>query len=69
MALALPDIPIIQISAALDSADDRTWITDHRGAHRVITVPRAVHDYDGAGTPLMAALDESLHWLLNAACE
>lgn len=58
------DLRMAVFHAGLDLLDDLAWSENQKLDLRRWTVPRAFHDFSGAGDAFLGALDEGMNWLL-----
>jgi len=64
LAPALAGIPVVQIAGEVDPLDDTDWLAALTSAtpHKLITIPDAPHDMDGAGPRFLSEFDQALQW-------
>ncbi len=67
----LHGLPVVQFSGALDVLDDTDWIhTLHAEVpHKLVTIPAASHDMNGASARFLSEFDMALQWSLDRRVE
>lgn len=67
LAPALHGIRIVQFAGELDPLDDTVWIksVDAATPHKIVEIPDAPHDMDGAGERFLSEFDMALQWMLD----
>lgn len=63
----LQGVCVAQFAAGLDPLDDSKWLDSlgPRTPHKLITIPDAVHDMNGACERFLAEFDMAIQWMLD----
>jgi hypothetical protein len=64
LAPGLSGLRVVQFAGGLDPLDDVDWLQSLVAPHRLIELPRTLHDMGGAGADFQARLDEGMQWTL-----
>lgn len=67
LAPALHGVRIAQFAGELDVLDDTDWIESMHAAtpHRLIKIPAATHDMNGASARFLSEFDMAIQWMLD----
>jgi pimeloyl-ACP methyl ester carboxylesterase len=67
LAPKLHGLRIVQFSGEFDPLDDVGWIRSMDAAtpHKVVKIPRATHDMNGAGARFLSEFDMAIQWMLD----
>jgi pimeloyl-ACP methyl ester carboxylesterase len=67
LAPKLRGIRVVQFAGELDVLDDTEWIKSLQpeAPHKVVDIPGAPHDMDGAGNRFMTEFDMAIQWMLD----
>jgi hypothetical protein len=64
LAPKLAGLVVVQFAAGFDPMDDVDWIQKVPSRHRIIKLPRKLHDMGNAGPEFQQKLDEAMKWTL-----
>lgn len=69
LAADLHGIPVVQFAGELDVLDDTDWIHTLPAAvpHKLVTIPAASHDMNGAAARFLSEFDMAMQWTLDVA--
>jgi dienelactone hydrolase len=69
LAPQLHGLRIVQFAGEIDVLDDTEWLKSLHAAtpHKLIEIPGATHDMDGAGDRFMAEFDMAIQWISDTA--
>ena len=58
---------IVQFAGGLDVLDDIRWIGKLQAAtpHKLVKIPDATHDMNGAGERFLSEFDMAIQWMLD----
>lgn len=67
LARQLQGVRLVQFAGELDVLDDTEWIKSMPAAvpHKLVEIPGASHDMDGAGDRFMTEFDMAIQWTLD----
>ena len=67
LAPALHGVRVVQFAGELDVLDDTEWLKslDAATPHKLVLLPGASHDMDGAGPRFIAEFDMAIQWMLD----
>lgn len=67
LAPDLHGIRIVQFAGELDVLDDTEWIQSLHSAtpHKLVVIPAASHDMNGAGPRFVSEFDMAIQWMLD----